>query len=135
MKKVHSEEQGVKIISPSDCGNAPKKKVLRDFLVAFAVKDISFINEYTRVDIYWEIVNDMVIQGREEMVKLLDKRMVSPTLELEIHTVITHGKTASANGTLKLENNRVYAFSNVFNFVSAGKNTIKDITSYVIRMD
>jgi hypothetical protein len=135
LKKVYGEEKGIKVISPSDCGNAPKKKVLKDLLIALAVKDIPFINEYTKEDIRWDIVNDITVQGREQAIEVLEKSMSSSVMELNIHNIITHGKTASANGTFKFENNKVYAFCNVFNFVSAGKNIIKEITSYIIQLD
>jgi hypothetical protein len=135
MEKIHLEEHGIKIVSPVDCENAPKKRFLKELIEAFAVKDIPFVYEYTTEDIYWDIVNDITIQGHEKVVKVLENRLTSRILEIEILNIITHGKTASVNGTVKFEDNSIYSFCNVYTFVSAGKNTIKDITSYVINMD
>ncbi len=133
MGKIHSENQGIKIVSPPDCENAPKKKFLKNLIMAFATNDFLFVSEYTSEDIYWNIVNDISIQGHEEVVKALE--ITSRISEIEILNIITHGKRASVNGTLKFEGNNIYSFCNVYTFVSAGKNTIKEITSYLIKMD
>lgn len=135
MEKIHSEVQGIKIISPADCENAPKKKFLNELIMAFATKDFPFVSKYTTEDIYWDIVNDISVQGHEKVAIVLENRITSRIFEIEILNIITHGKTASVNGTVKFEDNNIYSFCNVYTFVSAGKNTVKDITSYVIKMD
>lgn len=131
--KIHSENQGIKIVSPADCENAPKKKFLKDLIIAFATKDFLFVSQYTSEDIYWNIINDILIQGHEEVVKALE--ISSRISEIEILNIITHGKAASVNGTVKFEDNNISSFCNVYTFVSAGKNTVKEIISYVVRMD
>ena len=34
----------IKLSIPEDCGNAPKKQILRDFNVAFVTKDNTFLH-------------------------------------------------------------------------------------------
>lgn len=135
MKKIYEEAQGIKIASPADCGNAPKKMILKDLLKAFAVTDIPFIREHVAEDVHWEIINHMSAHGREKMAEVLESKMTIPAVELDIDHIITHGKTASANGTAKFADNSSCAFCHVYEFVSAGKNKIKKITSYVMKMD
>lgn len=135
MGKIFSEDQGIKIVSPADCENAPRKKFLKDLIRAFATNDFLFVSNYTTEDIYWDIVNEISVQSYEEVTKLLENRSTSRILEIEILNIITHGKTASVNGIFKLEDNNIYSFCNVYTFVSAGKNKVKEITSYVIKMD
>ena len=94
-----------------------------------------FVSEYTTEDIYWDIVNEISVQSQEEVTKVLENRTTSRIFEIEILNIITHGKTASVNGIFKLEDNNIYSFCNVYTFVSAGKNKVKEITSYVIKMD
>lgn len=134
MKKVHSEMNGLNVISPTDCDNAPKKKILKDLLISFALNDFPNIETHITDDIEWNLVNVQTLQGKEQLMELL-KKMNMKIIELEIQYLITHGKTASANGTVKFEDGRVVSFCNVYLFVSAGKNTIKEITSYIINMD
>jgi hypothetical protein len=59
----------------------------------------------------------------------------SLALELNISNIMTHGSTGAANGILIFENNKSYAFCDVYIFSSAAKNAkIKEITSYVIEV-
>ncbi|WP_077212476.1 hypothetical protein [Bacillus dakarensis] len=81
----------------------------------------------------WNEVNDISIQGHVEAKKIL--ATTSRISQIEILNIITHGKTASVNGTVKFEDDNIYSFCNMYTFVSAGKNTVKEITSYVIKMD
>jgi hypothetical protein len=135
MGKIFSEDQGIKIVSPADCENAPRKKFLKDLIRAFATNEFLFVSEYTTEDIYWDIVNEISVQSHEEVTKVLENRNTSRIFEIEILNIITHGKTASVNGIFKLKDNNIYSFCNVYTFVSAGKNKVKEITSYVIKMD
>lgn len=135
MTNNESNNQEIKITSPNDCGNAPKKRVLKEFIIAFAKNDIGFITESLSENVTWNLINECIIQGRDHVVKEVENKLTRKIVELEIHKIITHGYTAAANGSVKLEDNSFYSFCNVYAFVSAGKNTIKEITSYVIKMD
>lgn len=68
---MHFGNQSIKLVSPADCENAPKKKFLKEFIMAFATNDFLFVSEYTSEDIYWNIVNDISIQGHVEVKKIL----------------------------------------------------------------
>lgn len=46
----------VNIICAEDCGNAPKKELLRAFNVAFVCNDIGFITEHIIEDIQWNFI-------------------------------------------------------------------------------
>lgn len=129
----HYEE--VTIVSPVDCGNSPKIKFLKELNVAFAKKDSTFIAEHFSEDVHWNIVNDISVQGKEKVISLLENKMTTKIVEVELLSIISHGNKGSVNGTIKMENKATYSFCNVYNFVSAGKKTIKGITSYVIKMD
>ncbi len=130
---IYNENQGIKVVSTADCENSPKKKFLKEFIIAFATNDFLYVSENTSKDLYWDIVNNTLIKGHEEVKKVLAS--TSRISEIEIFTIITHGKTASINGTVRFGEDSVYSFCNVYTFVSAGKNTIKEITSYVIKMN
>lgn len=125
----------IKIISSKDCGNAPKKRVLQEFIVACLKKDTDTISEFTSEKLIWTIVNDSTVQGRDSFIHALEGKIPKGVLELELLNVITHGHTAAVNGTLKFKDGTIYSFCNVYRFVSAGKNVLKEITSYVLKND
>lgn len=129
------ENPNLKVISPDDCGNSPKKKILKELIEAFAKNDVDFITEYCAENVKWDIVNDVQIQGLENVLHEYEKRLTSKIVEIELLNIITHGHVAAVNGTVKLANHNAYSFCNVYKFVSAGKKTIQEITSYVIKMN
>lgn len=135
MENIESENQEIKITSPEDCGNSPKKKVLKEFIIAIAKKDMGLITEYISNHVSWNIINEFTVQGKDTVVEAIENVVTLKIVELEIQKIITHGYTAAANGTVKLEDGSIYSFCNVYDFVSAGKNIIKEITSYVIKMN
>lgn len=135
MENIESENQDMKITSPEDCGNSPKKKVLKEFIIAIAKKDMDFIIKSISNRVSWNTINEFTVQGKDNVIEAIENRVTLKIVELEIHKIITHGYTAGANGTVKLEDGSIYSFCNVYAFVSAGKNIIKEITSYVIKMD
>jgi hypothetical protein len=123
------------IICAEDCENAPKKELLKEFSIALAKNDISFIVENITDNVIWNIVGDKLIQGKDTFADTLKQMRNSTAIELHISNIITHGNTGSANGILTFENKKCFAFCDVYIFSSAAKNgKIKEITSYVIEV-
>ncbi|MCM3087575.1 nuclear transport factor 2 family protein [Bhargavaea ginsengi] len=118
----------MKIISPNDCGNAPKKKVLNELIIAMAGRNIEEVMPVLAEDVSWQVAGGRLLAGKEETAEFVS---AFPAIaELEILTIITHGKTAAANGRILTEKGVLHEFCHVFLFVSAGKHTIREITTY-----
>tara|TARA_R110002124_G_scaffold274893_3_gene444974 strand:- start:1698 stop:2078 length:381 start_codon:yes stop_codon:yes gene_type:complete len=122
-----------KITVIPDCGNAPKKRFLKDFNVAFATGDAGFIIEHVSEDIRWEVYGDKSIQGKGQFSKEINLMASSVADEIAIHSIITHGKEASLQGEMKM-GEKTYAFCDVYRFTSAGSFMIKEMFSYVIEI-
>ena len=117
------------------CGNAPKKALLRDFNVAFAENDAEFILANVSDDVVWTIVGDREIQGRGEFADSVEAMTDVDVAALTIDHVITHGTTASVDGTVRLDDGAVYAFCDVYEFSSQAKDAkIRSMMSYVIEV-
>jgi len=130
-----SSDKEPKVIYADDCGNAPKKRVLRDFNIAFAKADMAFILDQVAENIEWNIVGDRVIKGKTQFAEMLKKMKKDSVLEIHLNQIITHGNVASANGLLVFDNNRKIAFCDVYLFNNFSKHAkIKEITSYVIEL-
>ena len=124
-----------KVICSEDCGNAPKKALLKEVHIAFAEHDTAFILENVTDDIRWHIIGDKLIQGKSEVAAALETMKDEKVEELTINNIITHGKTAAVNGSTTLASGRTVAFCDVYGFDGHGKNAkIKEITSYVIAL-
>ena len=100
----------LKVICEENCGNAPKKEILRDFNIAFAKCDTEAIIEQVTDTIVWRMVGDKQIEGKEEFAKELARMGGEQALELHIEHIITHGNTASANGVLTFANGQRFCF-------------------------
>lgn len=132
---MNSNPENIKIVCEENCGNAPKKELLRDFHIALVKKDLSFCLEWLREDIVWNFIGNKHVQGIEAVTDELHKLMERQVSQLTIHHIITHGNTASVNGILQLDEGQRIAFCDVYQFGGFGKKAkIKEIMSYVIML-
>ena len=69
-----------------------------------------------------------------DMVKELEQMKDSPVKKMVLHTVVTHGREASASGKMHMVSGDVYAFCDVYTFAETTGTNIKAITSYVIQL-
>jgi hypothetical protein len=124
----------LKITVGEDCGNAPKKELLRDFNIAFVKGDVDPLLHNITDDICWTMVGDRLFEGKEQVTKMMEEaRKTNPT-ELTINNIITHGNTGAVDGVIKLENGTTYAYCDIYRFGSAKNVKIKEISSYIIKI-
>ncbi|SFE83825.1 nuclear transport factor 2-like protein [Alteribacillus iranensis] len=81
----------MKVICEENCGNAPKKQLLKDFNIAFAKCDVESIIEQVSDDIIWHMVEDKKVNGKEEFAKELELIDDEQATELHIEHIITMG--------------------------------------------
>ncbi|ARI77766.1 nuclear transport factor 2 family protein [Halobacillus mangrovi] len=121
------------IICYDDCGNAPKKQLIKEFNIAFAKNEVAFIISCVSDDIQWNMVGDQVIQGKKAFSDSLQHMEGSPISKIHIKNIITHGRTGAADGTLFFNSGKQFHFCDIYTFTSAGKQAkIKELTSYII---
>ena len=129
---LKSNPEDVNVICTEDCGNAPKKLVLRDLNIAFARNDKAYILEQISDDVVWYIVGSKKVIGKDQFSKELSQMKLKKAIEIEINHIITHGNAAAANGVIRYIKGN-YSFCDVYLFNSFRKNAkIKEITSYII---
>lgn len=134
MTRADPENEAILFSFPKGCGNSPKSKMIQALIAETAIKDTEYLLKHSVDEVCWDIVNRTQIQGKDHITAYIQNSLNHHITELELTIIITHGKYASANGHFKLENNDHYSFCHIFDFVSAGKNIIKKITSYIIKM-
>ena len=128
------KNETVNVVCVEDCGNAPKKQLLKEFNIALAMNNQEYILENVTDDIHWNIIGKRLIEGKENIMEVMN--LLSQNVkEIQISTIITHGKTGSTNGVLIFTDNQKYGFSNVFIFNSS-RNTakVKEMSSYIIKV-
>lgn len=122
-----------KIIIPFDCGNSPKREFIIEFNTAFAKGNADFIIEHVSDDIVWTIHGDKKIEGKESFSKEIHKMKEKVADEITLHSIITHGKEASANGEIKM-GGKTYSFCDVYRFTNTTSKVIEIMDSYVISL-
>ena len=124
----------LRIVCREDCGNAPRKALLRDFHVALADGDLDAALAWLSDSVVWEWVGEKTAAGKAEAAEAL--RAVPPVEELIIEAIITHGAHAAAHGTFTSAQGVTSGFCQVYRFESAGRQAkIKSVKSYVIRLE
>lgn len=122
----------LKVSAPDDCGNAPRKVILKNFNIAFVTKNEGELLDFIADQIVWNIVGDEVVEGKEQFMRKLDDLHQDEVTELELYKVITHGYEAAAHGKVT-GTSRSYDFCHVYRFAGASKTAkIREITSYII---
>ena len=122
----------MKVTVEEDCGNAPRKLLLRDFNVALAAGDLGAVLDRVSDDIAWKLVGNQVVEGKAAFERALQGSTMK-VAHLRIENIITHGKTAAVDGELELENGFKLAFCDVYRFTGAGRRAkIDRITAYVV---
>lgn len=116
----------------ADCGNSPKRELLKEISTLFASYDLEKLEGYFAEDIEWHLIGDKSVIGKKKFLQALDEMRDNAPAELSIHSVVNHGKEAALHGEMKMKDNRVYAFSDFYAFSSAASTKIKSITSFVI---
>jgi len=123
----------VNIIVQEDCGNAPKKAFLRDFIVAVVKGDNTFISSSITDYICWNYVGNECFNGKRDALAALKRLRSDEIGELVIHTIITHGYYGCVEGTLKFSDGKMLAFCDVYQFRASANNApIKAIRTYAI---
>jgi hypothetical protein len=118
----------------ADCGNSPKRRFLKDFNIAYAEGNFDFLLDSVSDDINLDTVGDRQIQSKAEFAQVLAGTRENPPTELILASIIIHGKEGAANGTIKTQDGREFAFCDFYEFKSAKGDKIKSITSYVIEL-
>ena len=124
----------IKIISSPNCVNSPKIEFLKQYNIAFAEGNLTFLIDSVSDDIVWNIIGDQQIEGKVNFAKALEEMKSVKASELIIDQILSHGKEGAANGIMKMQNGEKYAFSDFYMFQAAKGFKIKAITSYCIKM-
>ncbi len=122
----------MKLNLPSDCGNSPRITIVGDFLVAWAKGDTDALAEWLSDDASWAIVGAETHTGTGGLAKVVPR---VPPEQLEVLSIVTHGRLASCDGYLVAGGKRV-SFSHAIRFAGAAKLAkIAEIRSYLIESD
>lgn len=119
--------------------NMPQlNELARKFNESFARGDKEFILASVTEDVTWWMVGDQTIHGKEGVSNVLDMFENEGKPELTIGKIITHGRTAAVEGTMKAADKsgvmKTYAFCDTYVLNKFKNGKIKEINSFVIEV-
>lgn len=120
----------MEIHTPKDCDNAPKKRIIRDFIIAYSCKNTGQVNDFLAGDFSFVLVGEKEITEKEALSAHING--IEAGTKLFFEQILTHGKFGAANG--RLVSSRDTDFAYFFEFTSAGSSIIKKITDYLVRI-
>ena len=116
-----------------DCGNAPKKVFLKDFVVSIVLNEKDRVSDNITDDISWDVVGGKNTVGKSDVLPELMKSRHDGLEELTINTIVTHGYDGVVEGELKFKDRKTVSFCDIFKFSSPRNNSpIKAIKTYSI---
>jgi len=118
------------VVGDLGCDNAPKRRVVRDYLIASWIQDQAQLMEYLSEEVMIETTNSENDYGRDALISL---RSVPPEQisSLEIKQILSHGKYASAHGKVSKHDGSTIRFAEFQTFESHKKDArISHITIY-----
>lgn len=124
----------MKVVCPVDCGNAPRKAILRDWNIALAGGDASSVAELLADNVVYEPIGAQPIEGKAAVESFLEEESRAGSAgpgEFHIHSIITHGNTAALNATLVMNDGWRVDYCHVYLFNGFSKTAkLRRITAY-----
>lgn len=123
----------VDVVVEEDCGNAPKKAVIKDWLVSLAAGETDEVTSQLAEDARWDVVGSETVEGMTDISTVVSKLAALPVSTLIISNILSHGKRVAANGSLRLQDGREVRFAHFFTFSGHGRTAkISEIATYTI---
>lgn len=114
---------------PERCGNAPRKAVIRDFVIDLYSGHVPEATALLTEDVQWERAGGDVLDGVQKVEAWLST--VSLPRELHIKTVLTHGIDCGVDGVVTYPDGTKERFSHILIFTGGAKTArIKEVRSY-----
>lgn len=131
-KNITGEGLPFELIGDLQCDNAPKRRMMFDFLIASAQCDKEKLDSVLSKNFIWKVPNAFELNGVEEFYNELREHQVD-IKHIVINDTISHGKIGSMHGEQLQSDGSKLWFADFFEFENHKKDAkIKTVTSYVI---
>lgn len=125
----------IDVQAPADCGNAPKKRVLRDFTVALVERDEEAVLAAVSDDVEWDLVGRRIVHGKVDFTDAVAAALGGEVATLHLDAILTHGNEGAVSSRILFRGSGQLRCCDVYKFSGFGKTAkIKRITSYWIEV-
>jgi len=114
------------------CDNAPKRRIMLDFLLASALADKTKLSQIVVSNFIWKVPGAFELKSLDEFYNEIEAHSTE-IKKIEVTHHLTHGKFGAMHGIQTNVNGMKIYFADFIEFESHSKNAkIKIVTSYVI---
>lgn len=118
------------VLGDLKCDNAPKRRIIRDFIIGRAAGKEEILKDVLTEDVIWCVINREEIHGFLNFSQKVSETDY-PVSSVEIAMNLTHGKEGASHTTMTLNDGRQIYIADFFEFASNKKDAkIKMITTY-----
>lgn len=103
------------VLGDLKCDNAPKRRIIRDIVIASIVGDEKCLTEWLTDDLVWNVPGSFELIGRKAFLEEINGHLQKVS-SLEIKSMLTHGKEASTHGTIILNSGEEIYFAEMYEF-------------------
>ena len=115
-----------------------RETFLKKFNRAFVENDLNFIFDSVTDDVYWEMIGDTVIRGKEALIEAMNKVKQPHDMTLDLHSMLVDKDKATVHGSMKRKENqgleKTYSFCDLYVFSSSEENKIKELRAFIIEI-
>lgn len=116
------------IVVEVDCGNAPRKAQIRDWLIALEGADNMVLAGLLAADVVWERVGEETWRGSGVALANVPD---APARSLRVSSMLSHGKQVAAEGSVLRADGSDIRFAHIITFSGHGKAAlIESVVTY-----
>ncbi|WP_430591853.1 hypothetical protein [Humidisolicoccus flavus] len=121
----------LKIVDQPDCGNAPRRELVRELTTHLAAREASLVTAFLSDDVEWSVNGNTPMRGTDAVEAWIS---AGPALrELRFGAILSHGREASIDGVMVPTSGALLPFSVFFRFTSTAKTApIAAVRSYFV---
>ncbi len=125
----------MKVICIIDCKEDLRKALMLKLTTLFVSYELEKLQEYFSDDIGWTLVGENPIWGKEKFLSALSLHQKNKAVVLRIDKIIVENNLAAINGSMTMQNDERYGFSDIYSFADADFRKVEFITSYVSKLN
>lgn len=116
---------------PADCGNAPRKAVIRDFVVDLYGGHVEGTLATLAEDVTWDVLGAISLHGHEDVTPWLEEHQADAATRVRFGLILTHGTDCGVDGEVQFASGKHVSFCHIMKFSGHAKTAkIKMLRSY-----
>ncbi|HIV57579.1 MAG TPA: hypothetical protein H9902_06440 [Candidatus Stackebrandtia faecavium] len=121
----------VEVVATPDCGNAPRREIIKDLVVAIAEKRVDDVGAIVAADVNWTVIGEAEMDNLDRVLEWITG--AENVKQVRFGSILTHGREGGVDGEFTTATGQRWAFCLVIGFASTAKTAkIKTVRAYLV---